>query len=115
MGVLHRTKIDSVVVNRTLSVIHNPNRYRSKAAVAFTSEILPQFTNLNLNLDSLLIEKNGAKPPIQPPTEAPLTLLRGCVQQSTRAILVAIATEPAAVYWSAALPGCAGMAIRPSL
>jgi DNA-binding transcriptional LysR family regulator len=67
MGALHRTKIDSVVVNRTLSVIHNPNRYRSKAAVAFTSEILPQFTNLNLNLASLLTEKNGAKSPIQSP------------------------------------------------
>ncbi len=45
MGVLHRAKIDSIVVNRTLSVIFNPNRYRSKAAEAFTREILPQFTN----------------------------------------------------------------------
>ncbi|MBW4657740.1 MAG: LysR family transcriptional regulator [Drouetiella hepatica Uher 2000/2452] len=45
MGVLHRVKIEGVVVNRTLSVIINPNRYRSKAAEAFTQEILPQFSN----------------------------------------------------------------------
>ncbi|HEY9641878.1 MAG TPA: LysR family transcriptional regulator [Coleofasciculaceae cyanobacterium] len=43
MGVLHRVRIEGVVVNRTLSVIINPNRYRSKAAEAFTQEILPQF------------------------------------------------------------------------
>ncbi len=45
MGVLHRVRIEGVVVNRTLSVIINPNRYRSKAAEAFTQEILPQFSN----------------------------------------------------------------------
>jgi DNA-binding transcriptional LysR family regulator len=73
MGVLHRAKIDSVVVNRTLSVIYNPNRYRSKAAVAFTSEILPQFTNLSLNLDPLLTEKNGSKPAVAQPASAPDT------------------------------------------
>lgn len=44
MGVLHRAKIDGVVVNRTLSVIINPNRYRSKAAEAFIKEVLPQFS-----------------------------------------------------------------------
>ena len=44
MGVLHRAKIDGVVVNRTLSVIINPNRYRSKAAEAFMKEVLPQFS-----------------------------------------------------------------------
>lgn len=44
MGVLYRAKIESVVVNRTLSVIVNPNRYRSKAAEAFMQEILPQFS-----------------------------------------------------------------------
>jgi DNA-binding transcriptional LysR family regulator len=43
MGVLHRARVEGVVVNRTLSVIFNPNRYRSKAAEAFTQEILPQF------------------------------------------------------------------------
>ncbi len=43
MGILHRSRIDEVVVNRMLSVIINPNRYRSKAAEAFMKEILPQF------------------------------------------------------------------------
>ncbi|HEY9887349.1 MAG TPA: LysR family transcriptional regulator [Candidatus Obscuribacterales bacterium] len=50
MGMLHRGRIETVVVNRTLSVIFNPNRYRSKAAEAFTEEILPQFTNRSLEL-----------------------------------------------------------------
>ncbi|MGK7892012.1 MAG: LysR family transcriptional regulator [Leptolyngbyaceae cyanobacterium] len=44
MGVLHRAKIDGVVVNRTLAVVINPNRYRSKAAEAFMKEVLPQFS-----------------------------------------------------------------------
>ncbi|MGI8934329.1 MAG: LysR substrate-binding domain-containing protein, partial [Phormidesmis sp.] len=48
MGVIHRARIESVEVKRTLSVIFNPNRYRSKAAEAFTNEILPQFTNREL-------------------------------------------------------------------
>jgi DNA-binding transcriptional LysR family regulator len=43
MGVLHRAEIKNVVVKRTLSVIVNPNRYCSKAAEAFSQEILPQF------------------------------------------------------------------------
>jgi hypothetical protein len=33
-----------LTIQRTLSVIVNPNRYRSKAAVAFCEEILPKFT-----------------------------------------------------------------------
>ncbi len=49
MGVIHRARIESVEVKRTLSVIFNPNRYRSKAAEAFTKEILPQFTNKELS------------------------------------------------------------------
>ena len=44
MGVLHRAKINDVTVGRTLSVIVNPNRYCSKAAEAFSKEILPQFS-----------------------------------------------------------------------
>ncbi|MFM7882992.1 MAG: LysR substrate-binding domain-containing protein, partial [Microcystis panniformis] len=44
MGVIHATRIKDVEVRRTLSVIINPNRYRSKAAEAFTLEILPQFS-----------------------------------------------------------------------
>ncbi|MBD2095352.1 LysR family transcriptional regulator [Trichocoleus sp. FACHB-591] len=45
MGVLHRARIDEVVVQRMLSVILNPNRYRSKAAEAFLNEVLPRFSN----------------------------------------------------------------------
>jgi DNA-binding transcriptional LysR family regulator len=43
MGVLYRVQIDNVVVKRMLSVIVNPNRYRSRAAEAFSKEILPLF------------------------------------------------------------------------
>lgn len=44
MGILHRSRIDGVVVRRMLSVIINPSRYRSKAAEAFFEKILPQFS-----------------------------------------------------------------------
>ena len=44
MEVLHRAKITDVNIGRTLSVIVNPNRYCSKAAEAFSQEILPQFS-----------------------------------------------------------------------
>ncbi|WP_373536600.1 LysR family transcriptional regulator [Microcoleus sp.] len=44
MGVLHKSKMDEVLVTRILSLICNPNRYRSKAAEAFSNEILPLFT-----------------------------------------------------------------------
>jgi len=44
MGAIRRVRIQDVVVNRMLSVIFNPNRYRSKAAQAFLNEILPQFS-----------------------------------------------------------------------
>ena len=45
MEVLHRARIEGVSVKRTLAVIINPNRYRSKAAEAFMKEILPHFAN----------------------------------------------------------------------
>jgi DNA-binding transcriptional LysR family regulator len=62
MGVLHRAKIDDVVVNRMLAVIINPNRYRSKAAEAFIEKILPQFSTYPS------IQKIGTAPvePIEP-------------------------------------------------
>jgi DNA-binding transcriptional LysR family regulator len=44
LGVLRRVAIDHVVIKRTLSVISNPNRYRSRAAEIFSREILPQFS-----------------------------------------------------------------------
>jgi len=43
MGVLHKSQMEEVVVTRVLSLICNPNRYRSKAAEAFSNEILPHF------------------------------------------------------------------------
>lgn len=43
MGTLCRVAIDGVQVRRVLSAIVNPNRYRSKAAAAFSEEILPKF------------------------------------------------------------------------
>ncbi len=45
MGILHAVRIKDVEVRRTLSVIINPNRYRSKAAEAFIREILPEFSS----------------------------------------------------------------------
>ncbi|MDB9476358.1 LysR family transcriptional regulator [Dolichospermum circinale] len=45
MGVLHQALIQDVVVKRTLWLIFNPSRYRSKAAEAFSQEILPEFAN----------------------------------------------------------------------
>jgi DNA-binding transcriptional LysR family regulator len=45
MGILHRAHIEDVEIRRTLSVIVNSNRYRSKAADAFINEILPQFAS----------------------------------------------------------------------
>ncbi|MBF2026842.1 MAG: LysR family transcriptional regulator [Oscillatoriales cyanobacterium C42_A2020_001] len=52
MGVLHRATIDEVVVKRMLSVIINPNRYRSKAAEAFCKEILPKFATYTAQLQN---------------------------------------------------------------
>ncbi|MBF2065568.1 MAG: LysR family transcriptional regulator [Calothrix sp. C42_A2020_038] len=53
MGVLHRSTIEGVVVKRTLWLIFNPNRYRSKAAEAFSQEILPQFAAPGWNMEVL--------------------------------------------------------------
>lgn len=69
MGVLHRARIEGVVVNRTLSVIFNPNRYRSKAAEAFTKEILPQFATYDpATAEDTLEHKTVAEPAL--PLEA---------------------------------------------
>ncbi len=51
MGVLHKSKMDEVLVTRILSLINNPNRYRSKAAEAFSNEILPQFATYSTTQD----------------------------------------------------------------
>ena len=47
MGIIHRAHIQDIEIQRTLSVIVNSNRYRSKAAEAFIKEILPQFSSEN--------------------------------------------------------------------
>jgi DNA-binding transcriptional LysR family regulator len=46
LGVLQRVEINNVVIRRTLSLIVNPNRYRSRAANVFSAEILPQYATL---------------------------------------------------------------------
>lgn len=50
MGIIHRAHIEGIEIQRTLSVIVNSNRYRSKAAEAFIKEILPQFCSENYTL-----------------------------------------------------------------
>jgi DNA-binding transcriptional LysR family regulator len=65
MGILHCANIEGVVVKRTLWVIFNPNRYRSKAAEAFIREVLPQFTTPGWSkevLESPAIEKDVLEP-----------------------------------------------------
>lgn len=53
MGMLHCSPIEGVIVKRMLRLIFNPNRYRSKAAEAFSQEILPQFAAPGWNLEVL--------------------------------------------------------------
>lgn len=62
MRVLQRVKIDQLVVNRTLSLIYNPNRYRSKAAEAFSKEILPLFSTKDFNENLLKSQTNVLEP-----------------------------------------------------
>jgi DNA-binding transcriptional LysR family regulator len=50
-GALHRAKIKDVEIKRVLSAIVNPNRYCSKAAEAFSKEILPQFSTREESFD----------------------------------------------------------------
>jgi DNA-binding transcriptional LysR family regulator len=63
MGVLHIAPIKDVEVRRDLSVILNPNRYRSKAAQAFIREVLPQFSSHPeyLDIEQLSQENNVFK------------------------------------------------------
>lgn len=71
-GMLHRAKIDGVVVKRMLSVIYNPNRYRSKAAEAFIREILPEFATQELKPE--LIEPPPIESEIVKPAASKSTL-----------------------------------------
>jgi hypothetical protein len=52
-----KAQIDGVSIKRILSVIVNPNRYRSKAAEAFCAEILPEFTAYPWSSDMLYGKK----------------------------------------------------------
>ena len=54
LGILHWAKIENVTIKRMLSIIVNPNRYKSKAADTFSKEILTLF--VNPARDQLLIE-----------------------------------------------------------
>lgn len=67
MGVLGIVRIKDVEVRRTLHVLINPNRYRSKAAEAFAKQILPQFSSCwdyleieNLYTDSQSFNHNSS-------------------------------------------------------
>ncbi|WP_404783243.1 LysR family transcriptional regulator [Altericista sp. CCNU0014] len=53
LGALKRVNIENVVIKRTLSLILNPNRYRSKASEIFIAKILPQLSTLTANIDFL--------------------------------------------------------------
>jgi DNA-binding transcriptional LysR family regulator len=65
MNVLHRATIDNMVVRRTLAVIINPSRYRSKAAEAFVKEILPEFsTQGNFSLFEPAADLAPETPPV---------------------------------------------------
>jgi DNA-binding transcriptional LysR family regulator len=64
MGVLHATRIKDVEIRRMLSVIVNPNRYRSKAAEAFTTEILPEFSTYP---EHLSVTETLESIPVSPP------------------------------------------------
>ena len=45
LGILHWVKIEDITIKRTLSIVVNPNRYRSKASQAFSREILTLFVS----------------------------------------------------------------------
>jgi DNA-binding transcriptional LysR family regulator len=61
IGLMCRAQIEGLKVQRTLSAIVNPNRYRSKAADAFCSEILPQFTSYTWNSETMNGKKGKAQ------------------------------------------------------
>nr|BDA98962.1 LysR transcriptional regulator [Rhodomonas sp. NIES-2332] len=45
LGILHKVKIDNITIKRTLSIVINPNKYRSKASETFSKEILTLFVS----------------------------------------------------------------------
>ena len=49
LGILQWVKIEDITIKRTLSIVVNPNRYRSKASQAFSKEILTLFVSPHKN------------------------------------------------------------------
>jgi DNA-binding transcriptional LysR family regulator len=49
LGILQWVKIEDITIKRTLSIVVNPNRYRSKASQAFSKEILTLFISPHKN------------------------------------------------------------------
>nr|BDA98077.1 LysR transcriptional regulator [Proteomonas sp. NIES-1005] len=45
LGVLHRVRIEDITIKRTLSIVVNPYKYRSKASETFSKEILTLFVS----------------------------------------------------------------------
>ena len=45
LGVLQWVKIEDIIIKRTLSIIVNPKKYRSKASEIFSKEILTLFVS----------------------------------------------------------------------
>ncbi len=63
MGEVYVAALEEIQVKRTLSVIINPNRYRSKAAETFIQEVLPEFSTYpqELSLDHFSSSPNVLK------------------------------------------------------
>ncbi|ACK68810.1 transcriptional regulator, LysR family [Gloeothece citriformis PCC 7424] len=72
MEIIHRAHIKDVEITRTLSVIINPTRYRSKAAEALIKEILPQFSSYpdHLEMEYQSINNNRPKEIIPSPVNS---------------------------------------------
>ena len=45
LGILHKVKIENITIKRTLSIVINPNKYKSKASETFSKEILTLFVS----------------------------------------------------------------------
>lgn len=64
LGVLQRIQVEGVTIKRTLSLISNPNRYRSKAAETFSHDILPEFATEAAR--EKLLENTPETPDLEP-------------------------------------------------
>jgi DNA-binding transcriptional LysR family regulator len=48
LGILHKVKIEDITIKRTLSIVVNPNKYKSKASETFSNEILTLFVSSSI-------------------------------------------------------------------